>query len=136
MHRLDKSPQIVEHELFPKKFWSRLMSRRNRNLGRVLLEAQPVLVGWLVREQPVHYLVTKTEYGIYEGIVVHRGNRRLGRFAGQHQNKVGLDALVTQGMRLDKTCGMSDYTVGECFDRFHWNKGMLDEQSERQDSER
>ena len=129
----------VVHELFPEKFWKRL-GRLPSVGGSTSIADEPVLVGWLVRQQPIHYLITEADavlannYGLYGGIKIDRANGRVTRLMGQHSNKYGLDAMLIQGVQLDKMCGFSRYTVGECFDKFHWDRSILNEQVARQDS--
>lgn len=129
----------IVHELFPKKFWKRL-GRLPPVASRTAIEDEPVLVAWMSRGQPIHYLITEADavlantFGLYGGIKIDRGKGRFRRLMGQHSNKYGLDALLIQGVMLDKTCGFSRYTVGECFDKFSWSRSILNEQTKRQDS--
>ena len=109
--------------LLPVKFWDRV-GKIPKPESRDARDAT-VLVGWMFPRVAKHWLVTSIEHGMYFGVNVDRVNKQIGDFAGLLGDPYALMSLASQGVQVDKSCGVCQYTVEQVFDRMDWNKGML-----------
>jgi len=121
--------EAVPSVLFPHKMWERVRDTPKRRGS--IPEEWPVLVGWMFRNTREHWLVCEIETGLYSGVSVNRDKNKAGHFTGMLGDPYGLASLVSQGVEIDRSCGLCDYTVAEVFGFMKWNKEMLKDVPQR-----